>query len=235
MGKLTLPALGIALFALGMGPPRYQEKADHDPEGTGKFYLGREIAPVMGYQAAGWLERPEREKEEQPAELLKILDVKPGMAVADLGAGSGYYSFRVAKLVAPGGKVFAVDIQPEMIQLLEKKAKREKVTNVEAVRCTETDPKLAPNSCDLIFMVDVYHELSYPYEVGQKLVAALKPGGRIAFVEYRLEDEKVPIKLVHKMSERQVIREMAAFPEVAHTRTAGSLPWQHVVIFTKKK
>lgn len=227
--------IALALLALVADPPHYEQRADHDPQGTGKFYLGREIAPVMGFQAAGWLERPEREDEEKPAKLLEILALKPGMAVADLGAGSGYYSFRAAKLVAPGGKVFAVDIQPQMIDLIKKKAKAEGVANVEAVKCTATDPKLAPGSCDLIFMVDVYHELNYPFEVGEKLVAALKPGGRLAFVEYRLEDPKVPIKLVHKMSERQVIREASAFPELSHTRTATGLPWQHVVIFTKKK
>ena len=234
MGRLSAFAIAAGLLALGLGPPRYAEKADHDPEGTGKFYLGREIAPVMGFQGAGWLERPEREDEEKPAKLLDILAIKPGMTVADLGAGSGYYSFRAAKLVGPTGKVLAVDVQPEMIELIRKRAKREGVANVEAVPCTEADPKLAADSCDLIIMVDVYHELNYPFEVGQKLVAALKPGGRLAFVEYRLEDPKVPIKLVHKMSERQVLREMAEFPGLTHAKTAQGLPWQHVVIFTKK-
>ena len=227
--------IALALLTFVADPPRYEQRAEHDPQGTGKFYMGREIAPVMGYQAADWLERPEREDEEKPKKLLEILAVQPGMAVADLGAGSGYYSFRVAKLVGDTGKVFAVDIQPQMIDLIQKKAQAENVTNVEAVKCIATDPKLAPASCDLIFMVDVYHELDYPYEVGEKLVAALKPGGRLAFVEYRLEDAKVPIKLVHKMSERQVIREASVFPELEHTKTASGLPWQHVVIFTKKK
>lgn len=235
--------LGLGLAAgFGMAgaadPPapgkRYEMRADHDPDGTGKFYMGREIAHVMGYQAAGWLERPERDKEEEPAKLLKALDLKPGMVVADVGAGSGFHTFRMAPLVGPDGKVYAADVQPEMIALLKARAKKERAANVEPVLCTETDPKLPAASCDLILMVDVYHELSYPFEVAEKLVAALKPGGRLVFVEFRLEDHKVPIKLVHKMSERQVIKEMGAFPELAHTRTIGTLPWQHVVVFTKK-
>jgi precorrin-6B methylase 2 len=213
--------------------PRYETRADHDPNGIGKFYMGREIAHVMGYQAAGWLERPEREKEEEPAKLLKALELKPGMVVADVGAGSGYHAFRMAPEVGPKGKVLAVDVQPEMIELLTAKAKREKVTNVEPVKGTPTDPKLPAGGVDLALMVDVYHEFSHPYEMAEKLVAALKPGGRLVFVEFRLEDPQVPIKLVHKMSERQVLKEMGEFPELVHTKTVNTLPWQHIIIFTK--
>ena len=222
-----------ALLLVAADAPRYEDRADHDPNGTGRFYLGREVALVMGYQGAGWLDRPERDKEEQPAKLLAALDLKPGQAVADFGAGSGFYTFRLAKAVGDAGTVYAVDVQPEMIDLLKTRAAMEKVPAVKPVQCTETDPKLPPASCDVILMVDVYHELSRPYEVGQKLVAALKPGGRLVFVEFRLEDDKVPIKLVHKMSERQVVREMAEFPDLTHTKTVGTLPWQHVVVFTK--
>jgi precorrin-6B methylase 2 len=214
--------------------PRYETRADHDPNGIGKFYMGREIAHVMGYQAAGWLERPEREKEEEPAKLLKALQLKPGMVVADVGAGSGYHAFRMAPVVGPTGKVLAVDVQPEMIELLTAKAKKEKVPNVEPVKGTPTDPKLPAGGVDLALMVDVYHEFSHPYEMAEKLVAALKPGGRLVFVEFRLEDPQVPIKLVHKMSERQVLKEMGEFPELVHTKTVNTLPWQHIIIFTKK-
>ena len=214
--------------------PRYEFRDDHDPNGIGKFYMGREIAHVMGYQGAGWLERKEREKEEEPAKLLAALDLKPGMAVADVGAGSGYHAFRMAPLVGLKGKVLAVDIQPQMLKLLADKAKQFGVTNVEPVKATETDPNLPANSVDLVLMVDVYHEFSHPYEVTEKLVAALKPGGRMVFVEFRLEDPMVPIKLVHKMSERQVLKEMSAFPQMEHAKTVGTLPWQHVIIFTKK-
>lgn len=214
-------------------PPRYEERADHDPNGTGVFYLGREIAQVMGYQAAGWLDRPEREKEEEPAKLLVALDLKPGQVVADVGAGSGFHAFRMANQLGDTGKVLAVDVQPEMLKLIAARARREKVANVVPVRGTDKDPKLPAGGVDLVLMVDVYHEFRWPYEMAEKLVAALKPGGRLVFVEFRAEDASVPIKAVHKMSERQVLKEMAAFPTLRHTRTVGTLPWQHVIVFTK--
>ena len=214
--------------------PRYEHRKNHDPNGTGKFYLGREIALVMGYQAAGWLERPERDKEEEPAKLIAALDLKPGMVVADVGAGSGFHSFLMAPLVGDQGKVLAVDIQPEMLALIKDKAKQKGVTNVEPVKGTETDPKLPAAGVDLVLMVDVYHEFSHPYEMAEKMAAALKPGGRLAFVEFRAEDPAVPIKQVHKMSERQVIKEMEAFPELRHAKTVGTLPWQHVILLEKK-
>lgn len=216
--------------------PGYETKKNHDPDGIGKFYMGREIAHVMGYQGAGWLERPERAKEEgEPEKLYKALDVKPGMTIADIGAGSGYHTFKLAPLVGDDGKVLAVDIQPQMLAILRERIRKEKVKNVELVQSTEKDPKLKPESVDLIVMVDVYHEFAFPYEMMEKMVASLKPGGRIAFVEFRLEDPKVQIKLVHKMTERQVIREMTPFPEMKHDKTVGTLPWQHVVVFEKGK
>ena len=215
--------------------PKYETKDDHDLNGIGKFYMGREIAQVMGYQAASWLERPERVKEEEPAKLVKALDVKEGMVIADVGAGSGYHTFLLSPLVGEKGKVIASDIQQQMLDLIEAKAKKLKVTNVETVKGTETDPKLPAGKVDLILLVDVYHEFSHPFEMTEKMVEALAPGGRLVFVEFRLEDEKVPIKLVHKMSERQVLKEMEPFPEMEHTKTVSTLPWQHVIIFTKKE
>lgn len=215
-------------------PPKYEKKADHDPYGIGKFYMGREIAQVMGYQGAGWLERPEREKEEEPAKLMKALEIKPDMVVADIGAGSGYHSFLMAPLVGEKGKVIACDIQQEMLDLIIAKAKKQKVTNIEPVKGTVTNPKLPANGVDLILMVDVYHEFDHPYEMAEKMVDALKPGGRLVFVEFRMEDPKVPILLVHKMSERQVIKEMEPFSEMEHSKTIETLPWQHIIIFTKK-
>ena len=237
MLRLTIIVLFTVAPAFAAEPekPRYETRKDHDPNGIGKFYLGREIAHVMGHQAAGWLERPEREKEEQPKKLYKALALKPGMVVADIGAGSGFHSFRIAPQVGDTGKVLAVDIQPEMLALIKDKAKKLGVDNVEPVKGTALDPKLPAAGVDLIFMVDVYHEFSHPYEMTEKMVAALKPGGRLAFVEYRLEDPKVPIKLVHKMSERQVIKEMDQFPNMKHVGTDESLPWQHVVLFEKAK
>ena len=214
--------------------PRYETRADHDPNGTGKFYMGREIALVMGHEAAGWLDRPEREKEEQPTRLVELLKLKPGEVVADVGAGSGYLTFRLAAKVGPTGKVLAVDIQPEMLALIRERTKAKGLTNVEPVLGTESDPKLPAAAVDTIVMVDVYHEFSHPYEMTAAMVKALKPGGRLVFVEYRLEDETVPIKLVHKMSEKQVIKEMTPFP-LKHVKTHAGLPWQHVIVFEKKK
>src|SRR5437764_6283372 len=225
-------ALIVVVWAarLPAEPPRYEFRRDHDPNGTGKFYLGREIAQVMGHEAAGWLDRPEREQEEQPAKLLEALQFKPGEVVADVGAGSGYLTFRIAPRVAPNGKVLAVDIQPEMLALIRQRAKQRGVTNVEPVMGTVSDPKLPEAKVDSILMVDVYHEFSHPYEMTEAMVKALKPGGRLVFVEYRLEDDKVPIKLVHKMSEKQVLKEMTPFP-LRHVATHGMLSWQHVIIF----
>ena len=229
----------IPAFAFGAEPepkkPKYVTKEKHDPDGIGKFYLDREIAQVMGHQAAGWLERPEREKEEAPTKLLKALDIKPGQVVADIGAGSGYHTFRMAPLVGEKGKILAVDIQQEMLDLMNAKAKKSKVKNVETILGTETDPKLPKGEVDLIILVDVYHEFSHPYEMASKMVASLKPGGRIAFVEFRLEDPEVPIKLVHKMTERQVILEMSEFPDLEHDKTIKTLPWQHIILFKKKE
>jgi ubiquinone/menaquinone biosynthesis C-methylase UbiE len=212
--------------------PRYEERKNHDPNGIGKFYMNREIAQVMGHLAIDWLERPEREEEEEPAKLMKALNLKPGMTVCDLGAGSGYFTFRLSKQVGDKGKVLAVDIQPEMLDFLNKQAKKLNVTNVETILGTEQDPKLPANSVDLILMVDVYHEFSYPYEMVEAMVKSLKVGGKIVFVEYRAEDAWVPIKAVHKMYERQVILEMEPFP-LKHKGTSKVLPRQHIIFMEK--
>jgi len=231
---LATTAVGLAADDGKKKPekPRYEFRKQHDPNGIGKFYMGREIAHVMGHEAADWLERPEREEEENPALLHKALGLKQGDVVADIGAGSGYHTFRLAKTVGEKGKVYAVDIQQEMLELINKKAKRTKRPNIETVLGAETDPKLPAKSCDLILLVDVYHEFSEPYEMTVAMVKALKPGGRLAFVEFRLEDPSVPIKLVHKMSQKQVIKEMSVHSLVWKT-TLDLLPWQHLIIFEK--
>ena len=216
-------------------PPRYEFRQIHDPNGIGKFYMGREIAHVMGWQGAGWLERPEREKEENVSKLMPSLDVKEGDVVADFGAGTGYHAVRLSKLVGDKGKVYAVDIQKEMIALMQKRIKQEKIANMTLVKNTEKDPKLPANALDMILMVDVYHELSYPYENMVELVKALKPGGRIVFVEFRKEDPKVPILEVHKMSQAQVKKEMEPHKEMKYQKTFDQLPWQHVIFFEKDK
>jgi precorrin-6B methylase 2 len=212
--------------------PRYEIRRKHDPDGIGKFYMGREIAHVMGYQGIDWLERPERETEEHLTQLVNSLKLTPGMVVADIGAGSGVISIKMAEKVAPGGTVLAVDIQEEMLSVLSKRCKQLKITNVKPVHNTEKSPNLKPGTVDLALMVDVYHEFRYPYEMLLAISKALKPGGRVAFVEYRKEDPKVLIKLVHKMTEDQVKRE-AAEPELelAHVETIEILPRQHVIIF----
>jgi ubiquinone/menaquinone biosynthesis C-methylase UbiE len=234
MLRAALLILLFVPFSTLADPPRYEFRREHDPNGTGKFYMGREIALVMGHEAAGWLDRPEREKEEQPAKLLAILKPKPGEVVADIGAGSGYYTFRFAERIGPTGKVLAVDIQPEMLALIQQRAKKQNIANIETVMGTVSDPKLPEAAVDTILLVDVYHEFSHPYEMTERMVKALKPGGRLVFVEFRLEDDDVPIKLVHKMSEKQVKREMTPFP-LKHVKTHGDLPWQHVIVFEKGK
>ncbi len=213
--------------------PPYETHEDHDPNGTGIFYMGREIAQVMGHQAADWLDRPEREAEEAPSKLIRALKLKPGQKVADIGAGSGYLSFPMAKLVAPAGKVYAVDIQQEMLDIIQQKAKENGIKNVVPVLGTITDPKLTKNSIDLIIMVDVYHEFDHPWEMTTAMVRSLKPGGRLVFVEYRQEDPNVPIKLVHKMSEKQVKHEMSLHP-LKWVKTLSILPRQHIIIFQKE-
>jgi protein-L-isoaspartate O-methyltransferase len=213
--------------------PHYEFRQEHDPDGFGKFYLGREIAQVMGHEGADWLERPEREAEENSTLLLASLKIKSGDAVADIGAGTGYYTRRLAKMVGNRGMVYAVDIQPEMLALLTNKLAQAGFTNVQPVLGTVTDPKLPRASVDLILMVDVYHEFSHPYEMTSAMVEALKPGGRMIFVEFRGEDPKVAIKRVHKMTEAQVRKEMAAFP-LTWVETLNMLPLQHIIVFRKQ-
>ena len=212
---------------------RYETRAEHDPDGIGKFYLGREIAHVMGHQAADWLERPEREPEERPDLLMPALKLKPGDVVADIGAGTGYYTRRLAKAVGERGLVYAVEIQQEMLDLLTQKLATEKIFNVKPVLGTITDPKLPRASVDLILLVDVYHEFDHPYEMVDAMCGALKPGGRMAFVEFRAEDPAVPIKRVHKMTEAQVRKEMSVQP-LEWVETITALPRQHVIVFRGK-
>jgi SAM-dependent methyltransferase len=201
-------------------------------DGIGKFYEGREIAQVMGFAGASWLERPTREQEERPDLLVRELHLRVGMTVADIGAGSGYLSRRMAPLVAPG-KVFAVDVQPAMVALLKKVSLQPGLGNVMPIQGSSDDVNLPDASVDLAVMVDVYHELEFPYEVMQSLVRAVKSGGHVIFVEYRAEDPAVPILPLHKMSTAQVRREMRGLPLVWE-RTSETLPLQHVVVFRRQ-
>ena len=214
---------------------RYEFREEHDLNGIGKFYMGREIAHVMGFQAAPWLERPQREEEERTSVMVDALGLKPGMVVADVGAGSGRITLMMAAKVGETGKVLAVDIQQEMLDLLSDKLNNQNIKNVELVLAKVKSPNLKPASVDLALMVDVYHELEFPYEVMLELSKAMKPGGRIVLVEFRREDPQVPIKLVHKMTQAQVKKELG-LPEfgLKWKETIDVLPWQHIIVFERK-
>ena len=233
----------VLLLACALAPARAQdakpqagegkvyETRPASADGIGKFYMGREIAQVMGHQGADWLERAEREREEQPQKVVELMALRPADVVADIGAGTGYFSFRMAAKV-PKGKVLAVDIQPEMLELLKRAARGRAVTNVEPVLGKIDDPNLPADAVDVALMVDAYHEFDHPREMMQGIVKALKPGGRVVLVEYRGEDPEVPIKPLHKMTEAQAKKEMAAVG-LEHVKTLPDLPRQHVMIFRK--
>ena len=228
---LSLGLVGVTPAITKDAPPRYQT-VPANADGIGKAYMGRQIAHVMGFQGAAWLEREEREREERSDLLLQILAPVSESTVADVGAGTGYYSRRVADLVGPTGKVYAIDVQPEMFATLQSLAKQRGYGHIMPVLGTVREVKLPAASVDLAIMVDVYHELEFPYEVLASVVQAVKPGGRVVFVEYRAEDSRVPIKRLHKMSETQIRRE-AELHQLTWERTANDLPWQHVVIFRR--
>jgi ubiquinone/menaquinone biosynthesis C-methylase UbiE len=201
-------------------------------DGIGKAYMGREIAQVMSYQGAPWLERPNREQQERTDILVNLLNIKSTDYIADIGAGSGYFSFRMAKL-APKGYVFAVDVQEEMLALIKDKIATGEGDNVIPVHGSTASPKLKESTIDLMLLVDVYHEFSMPREMGLAMLKALKPGGRLALVEYRAEDPTVPIKELHKMTEAQARLEMDAVGFEWVSTDSMSLPWQHLMIFKK--
>lgn len=214
----------------GGAESRYTTK-EPSRDGTGKVYLGRETAQVVGHGAVRWLERPEREREELPNEVLKNMELKPTDVVADIGAGSGYFTFRIAPHV-PQGKALAVDIQQEMLDYIEGKKKENGHANVETILGQIDDTKLPAGTVDAVLMVDAYHEFSHPWEMMTSIVKGLKPGGRVIQIEYRGEDPKVAIKPLHKMTVRQCIKEMAAVG-LEHVETRDFLPSQHFMIFRK--
>lgn len=221
-----------------VGEYKYRDRPSSD--GIGKVYLGREIAQVMGHRGAAWLERPSRIQEEKPHVLMANLDIKPTDIIADIGAGTGYLTVRLASTV-PQGKVFAVDIQPEMLDILsdrldqrssDEQLPEDGLDNVDLVLASETDPHLPAAAVDMAIMLDVYHELEYPYEVMQQVVRSLRPGGKMVLVEYRGENPLVPIKRLHKMTEQQVRKEMKAVG-LTWIETNEELPRQHLMIFEK--
>jgi len=210
----------------------YESRPPRDPNGIARYYQGRQIAHVMGHEGADWLERDERTQEEGTEKLLQELHLRPTDVVADIGAGTGYFSFRLAPLV-PQGRVLAVDIQPEMITELTQRKAKNGLRNVEPVLGTTADPRLPAGQVDMVLIVDAYHEFDHPREMGSAIRQALRPGtGRLALVEYRAEDVNVPIKPIHKMTVTQARKEMAAvgleFVEVRET-----LPQQHLLLFRR--
>ena len=203
-----------------------------DYSGIGKWYMGREIAHVMGYQGMSWLERPEREQEERTSILLKNMDLQASDVVADIGAGSGYHVFKMAPQLS-SGEVYAVDIQFEMLAAIKEKQRASGLKNIITIKGDEQSVNLPENTVDKVLMVDVYHEFSYPYEIILSVKKALKPKGKIYLIEYRGEDPKVPIKRLHKMTEEQAVKEMAAAGFMLE-ENIDNLPWQHCMIFVKK-
>lgn len=212
----------------------YELRVDHDPGGIGKLYRGREIARVLDHSQAGWLDRQERSVEERTDLLVDLLDLRPGLVVADIGAGSGTLTLPVARGVAPGGRVLAVDIQPEMLQVLRDRCRAEEVDNVRTVQGTEKNPNLPSRSVDLVFLVDSYHEFSYPHEMARAIRRALRPGGRLLLIEYRGEDPTVPIPPLHKMTEAQVRRELEPLG-FRWLETRADLPRQHLMVFERAR
>ncbi|HAU58970.1 MAG TPA: SAM-dependent methyltransferase [Opitutae bacterium] len=200
-------------------------------DGIGKFYMGREISQVMGHLGASWLERPRREQEERTDLLIKSMKIKPADRIADIGAGSGYFSFRMSDLV-PRGKVFAVDISPKMLGIIRAKIKEQKVTNVFPIQSTITRTMLEPSSIDKALIVDAYHEFSHPREMANSIFKSLKKDGLLILIEYRKEDKKVPIKPLHKMTEKQAIEEIEVVG-FKWEKTLSVLPQQHFMIFKK--
>ena len=201
-------------------------------EGIGKFFMGREISHVMGHQGAGWLERPDREREERTDLLIENLPIGPGDSVADIGAGTGYFSLPMARIVGSAGKVYAVDIQPEMLSIIAERAGTEGLTNIEPVLAGERNPGLGAESIDMALFVDAYHEFAWPWEVMSAVYESLVPGGKVVLIEYRAEDPRVRIRELHKMTERQATIEMEAVGFV-FVENAEFLPQQHFLVFEK--
>ena len=195
---------------------------------------GRRYAGVMGYEGAAWLDREDRDVEEEPDRALDAIRIEKGSTVADVGAGSGYMTLRMARRVGPEGRVYATDIQPQMLAMLRERLQKERVTNVTPVQGAIDDPRLPASSLDLILMVDVYHEFSQPQQMLRGLMAALKPGGRLVLLEYKKEDPSIPIRLEHKMTVAEAKLEVEA-EGFRLARVGTELPRQHILVFEKPK
>jgi precorrin-6B methylase 2 len=237
--KSILQILLLTVLAFPLSGCNSQQRSDDhytyksgDWNGIGKWYMGREIARVMGYQGMSWLERPEREQEERTSLLLKNMEIEEEDTIADIGAGSGYHVFKMAAR-AEKGLVYAVDIQEEMLAEINRKIEDEGVTNVRPVKGSDKSVNLPENSVDKVLIVDVYHEISFPKELMASLHAAMRSDAKLYLIEYRAEDATVPIKKIHKMSEKQAVKEMKASGFRLEENIAN-LPWQHCMVFVKE-
>jgi len=234
---LLLILLALSLTACGQTNKDSKSEETYtfqkgDPNGIGKWYMGREIAHIMGYQGINWLERSDREKEENTSQLLMNMNIQPDDTIADVGAGSGYHTFKMAKL-ASEGFVYAVDIQPEMIQAISVKQSEQQVNNIQTIQGSEKSINLDENSVSKILLVDVYHEFNFPKEMIESMHKSLTSDGKIYLIEYKAEDESIPIKEIHKMSEKQAVKEFKA-SGFKLEQNIENLPWQHCLIFVKE-
>jgi ubiquinone/menaquinone biosynthesis C-methylase UbiE len=231
--SFALASLVLALLTAATPADKTYTYREPSRDGTGKFYMGREIALVMGHRAADWLERSEREREEAPDLLVRRLELSPSDVVADIGAGTGYFTFRLSPLV-PDGTVYAVDIQEEMLDIIRGRIAAGGHNNIVPVLGEIDDPRLPEGGVDLVLLVDAYHEFSRPREMMLGIYNSLRPGGRVVLIEYRLEDPDIPIKPLHKMSEKQARAEMAAVG-LGWVETKDFLPRQHFMIFERPR
>ncbi len=227
--RLARAAFALVAACSSGSPPPTTDKHVADDHLT---YEGRPIADTCSYLGADWLDRADREAREQPEKVLDLLAIAPGSTVADVGAGTGYFTVRMSKRVGAKGEVIATELQPEMLRLLDHKVSTEKITNVRLVRGTEHESKLPERCCDLVLMVDVYHELSDPRGVMASVRRAIKPSGRLALVEYKGEDPKIPIKPEHKMTLAQIQKELEPLG-FAFVRSYEDMPDQRIVVFTR--
>ncbi len=241
MRRKLFPLLAVYLFVLPVQQCKGQEKEAEivysykkgDPNGIGKWYMGREIAHVMGFQGMSWLERPEREEEENTSVLLKNMEIEPTDTIADIGAGSGFHVFKMATM-ATEGEIYAVDIQDEMLKAIQQKKEENDVNNITTIKGSAKSVNLPENAIDKILLVDVYHEFDYPSEMLATIKKALRPEGKVFLIEYRGEDADVPIKRLHKMTEAQAVKEFKAAGFLLK-ENISNLPWQHCMVFVVGK